>query len=198
MTPAFEKLLDAFKRLPGLGYRSAERIALRLLVEKPAWAQQLHQALSDAQGTIKACADCGNLSEADLCAICSDSSRDRSTICLVEHVTDLFSIERAGVYRGLYHALGGKLSPIHNVGPEDLNMSSLRTRVLREETDELILALPNDVEGEATCHYIQEEVIGDRSIKVSRIGFGIPSGSGVTYSDSTTLRSAMEGRRSYG
>ena len=197
MTPAFEKLLDAFKRLPGLGYRSAERIALRLLVEKPDWAQQLHQALSDAQGTIKACADCGNLSEADLCAICSDSSRDRSTICLVEHVTDLFSIERAGVYRGLYHALGGKLSPIHNVGPEDLNMSSLRTRVLREETDELILALPNDVEGEATCHYLQQEVVGDRSIHISRIGFGIPSGAGVTYSDSTTLRSALEGRNSY-
>ena len=96
MTPAFDKLLDALKRLPGLGYRSAERIALRLLVEKPALAQQLRQALADAEGTIQACVDCGNLSEGDLCSICADSSRDRSTICLVEHVPDLFSIERSG------------------------------------------------------------------------------------------------------
>lgn len=198
MTPAFDKLLDAFKRLPGLGYRSAERIALRLLVEKPELAKELRQALTEAESLVQACVDCGNLSEDDLCAICSDESRDRSTICLVEHVPDLFSIERAAVYRGLYHSLGGKLSPIHGVGPEELNIEPLKKRFQRGETQELILALPNDVEGEATCHYLQEEVVGDRAIKVSRIGFGIPSGSGVTYSDSITLRSSLDGRRSYG
>ena len=197
MTPAFEKLLDALKRLPGLGYRSAERIALRLLVEKPELGKALTQALADAKGSVRACVDCGNLSEGDLCSICADSSRDRAIICVVENVPDLFSIERAGVFRGLYHSLGGKLSPIHGIGPADLNFDSLKRRSQREETQELILALPNDVEGEATCHYLQEEVVGDRPIRVSRIGFGIPSGSGVTYSDSTTLRSAMEGRRSY-
>ena len=198
MTPAFEKLLDALKRLPGLGYRSAERIALKLLVEKPQLAKDLRHALAEAEDAVQACADCGNLSQGDLCAICSDESRDRSTICLVEHVPDLFSIERAGVYRGLYHSLGGKLSPIHGVGPEDLNLASLEKRLVRGEAEELILALPNDVEGEATCHYLQEEVVGNRQIKISRIGFGIPSGAGVTYSDSTTLRSSLEGRRSYG
>ncbi|MFP6900491.1 MAG: recombination mediator RecR [Opitutales bacterium] len=198
MTPAFEKLLDALKRLPGLGFRSAERIALRLLVEKPELAKQLRKALTEAEGAVRACVDCGNLSEEDLCALCSDPSRDRSTICVVEHVPDLFSLERAGVYRGLYHALGGKLSPIHGIGHEDLNIDSLKARIERGGTDELILALPNDVEGEATCHYLQEEVVGERQITVSRIGFGIPSGAGVTYSDSTTLRSALDGRRSYG
>ena len=197
MTPAFDNLLDALKRLPGLGYRSAERIALRLLVEKPDLGKALTRALSDAEGSVRACVDCGNLSETELCSICADSSRDRSTICVVENVPDLFSIERAGVFRGLYHALGGKLSPIHGIGPENLNFDSLQRRCQADETAELILALPNDVEGEATCHYLQEEVVGDRPIRVSRIGFGIPSGSGVTYSDSTTLRSAMEGRRSY-
>ena len=137
------------------------------------------------------------MSEGDLCVLCSDESRDQSTICVLEHVPDLFSIERAGVFRGLYHVLGGKLSPIHGIGPDELNVKALHRRVQRETTKELILALPNDVEGEATCHYLQQEVVGDRSIEVSRIGFGIPSGAGVTYSDSTTLRSALEGRNSY-
>lgn len=197
MTPAYEKLLDALKRLPGLGYRSAERIALRLLVEKPDLGKRVRQALEETEGSVQACLDCGNLSEDDLCVLCSDESRDQSTICVLEHVPDLFSIERAGVFRGLYHVLGGKLSPIHGIGPEELNVKALHRRVQRETTKELILALPNDVEGEATCHYLQQEVVGDRSIHISRIGFGIPSGAGVTYSDSTTLRSALEGRRSY-
>jgi recombination protein RecR len=120
-----------------------------------------------------------------------------SKICVVEHVPDLIAIERSAAWKGQYHVLHGKLSPIHGIGPEQLNLESLRKRIEVGEVQEFVLALSNDIEGQATCHYIQEEVIADRSIKVTRIGFGLPSGGGVTYADSVTLRSALDGRREY-
>jgi recombination protein RecR len=116
---------------------------------------------------------------------------------VVEHVPDLVAIERSGAFRGVYHVLHGKLSPIHGVGPGDLNLESLHARIGTGEITELILALPNDVEGEATCHYITEHLPADREVKTTRIGFGLPSGGGVLYADSVTLKSALEGRRSY-
>lgn len=197
MTPAFEKLQQHLKQLPGLGYRSSERIALHLLVEKPARLPELVKALEAAAQAVRRCIHCGNLAESDSCAICADSRRDRSVVCVVEHVPDLVAVERSGAYRGTYHVLHGKLSPIHGVGPDELNLESLRGRVGAGEVAELILALPNDVEGEATCHYLTEQLPKDPPIKFTRIGFGLPSGGGVLYADSVTLRSALEGRRTY-
>lgn len=197
MTPAYDSLLKQLKRLPGLGYRSAERVAMHLLVEQPETMEDLLEALSGARAAVCRCRSCGNMSESELCAICEDERRDASTICVVEHVPDLIAIERSSAWKGKYHVLHGKLSPIHGVGPEQLNFGSLQQRIESGDVAELVLALSNDIEGQATCHYIQEELIAKRSIKVSRIGFGLPSGGGVTYADSVTLRSALEGRRAY-
>jgi recombination protein RecR len=197
MTPAFEKLQKHLKQLPGLGYRSSERIALHLLVEKPARLPELVAALEAAAKSVRRCSRCGNLAESELCPICADERRDHSLVCVVEHVPDLVAIERSGAYRGSYHVLHGKLSPIHGVGPDDLNLAALRTRLDQGDVAELILALPNDVEGEATCHYVTEHLPPGREIKTTRIGFGLPSGGGVLYADSVTLKSALEGRRGY-
>lgn len=197
MTPAFEKLQKQLKQLPGLGYRSAERIALHLLVEKPAQLESLVGALRDAAAAVHRCARCGNLAEAELCAVCADERRDQSVICIVEHVPDLVAIERSGAFRGVYHVLHGKLSPIQGVGPEDLNLRALEERLAAGGVRELILALSNDVEGEATCHYLTERVAAGKGVTTTRIGFGIPSGGGVLYADSVTLKSALEARRNY-
>ena len=198
MTPAFEKLQKHLKQLPGLGFRSSERIALNLLVEKPERLPELVAALQEASHAVRRCARCGNLAEGELCAICADARRDATVVCVVEHVPDLVALERSGAYRGVYHVLHGKLSPIHGVGPGDLNLSSLLTRVAKDGVQELILALSNDVEGEATCHYLTEQLAATgRTVKVTRIGFGLPSGGGVLYADSVTLKSALDGRRAY-
>ena len=198
MTPAFEKLQKHLKQLPGLGFRSSERIALNLLVEKPERLPALVSALEEAARAVRRCTRCGNLAEGELCAICSDERRDATLVCVVEHVPDLVALERSAAYRGVYHVLHGKLSPLHGIGPEDLNIASLKARVAAGEAQEIILALSNDVEGEATCHYLTEQIHAtNRDAKVTRIGFGLPSGGGVLYADSVTLKSALDGRRSY-
>ena len=198
MTPALEHLQHLLKRLPGLGYRSAERVALHLLLEKPERLPELVDALQAAASSVRRCDRCGNLAESAVCAICEDDGRDHGVVCIVEQVPDLIALERSGAYRGGYHVLHGKLSPIHGVGPEQLNLSSLRDRMAAGEVRELILALSNDVEGEATCHYLTDELIpSGMNIAVTRIGFGLPSGGGVLYADSVTLKSALEGRRNY-
>ncbi|HZP60271.1 MAG TPA: recombination mediator RecR [Opitutaceae bacterium] len=196
MTSAFEKLQKHLKQLPGLGYRSAERIALHLLVEKPARLPALVAALQEAAAAVRRCARCGNLAEGELCATCADPRRDAGLVCVVEHVPDLAALERSGAYRGVYHVLHGKLSPIHGVGPDDLNLASLLARLGSGAVRELILALPNDVEGEATCHFLLDRLPAERP-KVTRIGFGLPSGGGVLYADSVTLKSALEARRDF-
>jgi len=198
MTPAFEKLQKHLKQLPGLGYRSSERIALNLLVEKPERLPALVAALEEAAKAVRRCTRCGNLAEGELCAICADERRTSTSVCVVEHVPDLVALERSGAYRGAYHVLHGKLSPIHGIGPAELNFAPLLARVAAGEVQEVILALSNDVEGEATCHYLTEQLAGTgRPVKVTRIGFGLPSGGGVLYADSVTLKSALEGRRDY-
>ena len=195
MTPAFEALQKQLKQLPGLGYRSAERIALHLLVEKPARLPELVEALHLAARSVARCEICGNLAEGGLCAVCADPKRDAGVICVVETVPDLVAIERSGAFRGRYHVLHGKLSPIHGVGPGDLNLGSLVSRIQSGQVVELILALSNDIEGEATCHFLQERV--PAGVKVSRIGFGLPSGAGVLYADSVTLKSPLDSRRDF-
>jgi recombination protein RecR len=197
MASAFDHLQQCLKRLPGLGFRSAERIALHLLVEKPDSCVELTEALQQAASAVHACRECGNLAESDRCSICEDQSRDPSLLCILESVPDLRAMERAGAYRGRYHVLQGKLSPIHGVGPEDLNLESLKNRFDAGDIREVILALSNDIEGEATCHYLQEELLAPFGVRISRIGFGLPSGGGIPYADATTLRSALDGRRQF-
>jgi recombination protein RecR len=197
VTTAFEKLQQALRKLPGVGYRSSERIALHLLIGKPDQLPSLVAALEEAARSIHRCTRCGNLSEASLCPICDDPRRDHRSVCVVENVPDLVAIERSGSWRSVYHVLHGKLSPLHGVGPDDLNISALLARIEAGEVDELVLALSNDVEGEATCHYIQGHLPAGRGVSVTRIGFGIPSGGGVLYADSVTLKSALEGRRAF-
>lgn len=197
MSSAFERLQQQLKQLPGLGYRSAERIALHLLVEKPARLPDLVAALEAAAVAVRRCERCGNVAEGSSCAICADERREAGVVCVVEHVPDLVAIERSGAFRGRYHVLHGKLSPIQGVGPEQLHLVPLLDRVRSGEVTELILALPNDVEGEATCHYLIEHLPADREVRTSRIGFGLPSGGGVLYADAVTLRSALEGRKGY-
>ena len=196
MTPALETLQKQLKQLPGIGYRSAERIALHLLVEKPSRLPELVAALEAAAKNVRRCMVCGNLSEEEQCPVCADEKRRNGQVCVVEYVTDLAAIERSGAYRGRYHVLHGKLSPIRGVAPEDLNLGALLQRINSGEAAELILALSNDVEGEATCHYLTER-LPKTGMKVTRIGFGLPSGSGVLYADAVTLKSALEGRREY-
>lgn len=197
MTPALEHLQKQLKGLPGVGYRSAERIALHLLVEKPQKLPELVNALQAAAKSVRRCSRCGNLAEEELCTICADTRRAADQVCVVENVPDLAAIERSGAYRGRYHVLHGKLSPIRGVAPEDLNLAALIERLTSGEITELILALSNDVEGEATCHYLTERLPAGGAVKVTRIGFGLPSGGGVLYADPVTLKSALEGRRDY-
>ena len=182
-----------------MGHRSAERIALHLLVERPGKLAPLLAALEGAAAAVRRCARCGSLSEEALCPVCLDVKRDPAAVCVVEQVPDMMAIERSAAYRGTYHVLHGRLSPINGVGPEQLNLARFEQRLKDEPITEVVLALGNDIEGEATCHYISETIQGVRpSIKISRIGFGLPSGSGLTFADPATLRSALEGRRDVG
>ncbi|HTB62517.1 MAG TPA: recombination mediator RecR [Opitutales bacterium] len=206
MASSFDHAQKLLRQLPGLGFRSAERIALHLLVEQPEKLDPLLNALRDAAARLRRCSQCGNMTEvaasfaADapvLCEICRDSSRRAEQLCIVETVVDLLAMERAGAYRGLYHVLHGKLSPLRQVGPEALNLASLAPRLDSGAVTEVVLALSNDIEGEATCHYLQSTSLAGRKLAVSRIGFGLPSGSGLTYADADTLRSALAARREY-
>lgn len=196
MTPSFDKVRQLLKMLPGMGHRSAERLALHLLVERPGKLAPLLESLQAAASAVRRCARCGSLAETELCPVCQDVRRDPAAVCVVEQVPDLMAIERSAAYRGTYHVLHGRLSPINGVGPDQLNLATFEQRLKDEPITEVVLALGNDIEGEATCHYITEAIHAIRpSIKVSRIGFGLPSGSGLTFADPATLRSALESRR---
>ncbi|MGF1450513.1 MAG: recombination mediator RecR [Opitutales bacterium] len=198
LSPAFDDVVTRLKRLPGLGFRSAERIALHLLIEEPDALRPLLESLQSAAAKLKACPITGNLTEGETCPIWANPQRDRAQVCVVEQVPDLLAVERAGAFRGVYHVLHGKLSPLRGIGPDKLNLGPLRQRLEAGEISELILALGNDIEGEATCHYVQDELLAERpDVTVSRIGFGLPSGSGLTFADAATLKSALEGRRSF-
>ena len=198
MSPAFEEVVTRLKKLPGLGHRSAERIALHLLIERPEALIPLQESLRIASQRLRSCPLTGNLTEGETCPIWADPRRDRALVCVVEQVPDLLALERASAYRGVYHVLHGKLSPLRGIGPEKLNLGPLQRRLAAGEIQELILALGNDIEGEATCHYLQDEVLAHRpDVTVSRIGFGLPSGSGLMLADAATLKSALESRRQF-
>ena len=197
MNDAYDSLLSQLRKLPGLGFRSAERIAIHLLTDKEGSGESLIQALKEAQLKLSACRNCGNICEGPLCSICSNPSRDSTSLCLVESVLDLLAIERSGTWKGCYHVLFGKLSPIHGVLPEHLNLATLVERVERDCVEEIIFALSNDIESNATCHYIQDLLSSIPNIRFTQVGFGLPSGGGVTFADASTLKSAFESRRSY-
>ncbi len=199
MSDPYDDFLAALKALPGLGRRSAERIALHLLVGDRSRLGEFRETLERAAREIDRCPDCGNLARVgEKCPICTDARRQTDRLCIVEKIQDLAAMEESGGWKGLYHVLHGKLSPLQNRGPEDVNLEGLSERIRSLGVKEVVFALSNDIEGEATCHYIVETLLPPgESIRVTRIGFGLPSGGDVTYADAVTLRSAMESRRDF-
>jgi recombination protein RecR len=189
-----QQLLAALGQLPGIGPRSAERIALHIVQGDAGSAQNLAHAITQARERIRNCATCGALTETDPCPICSDAHRDASTICVVERPVDIFSIEKSGAFKGKFHVLGGKISPMNGVAPEDLRIGELETRLTREPVKEIVLALPTDVEGDATSFYLAKHLAA-RGVKITRLAYGLPAGSGLEYADELTLCRALEGRR---
>jgi len=187
-------LISTLGKLPGIGPRSAERLALHLVQSEPGEVKQLAQTLVAARDRIRACSVCGALTEQDPCGICSDARRDGSLICLVERAVDIISIDKSGTYRGKYHVLGGKISPLNGVEPEDLRIAELEARLQREPIKEIIVALGTDVEGDATSHYLAKR-LARPGLKVTRIAHGLPAGSGLEFADELTLTHAMAGRR---
>ena len=195
MLPAsITALISALGKLPGVGPRSAERIALHLVQADSAAVRQLADAILQAREKIRFCEICGALTEASPCAICSDGRRDASLVCVVERAVDIFSIEKSGSYRGTFHVLGGKISPLDGVEPEDLRIAELEKRLARDPIKEIVIALSTDVEGDATSVYLAKR-LARKGLKISRIAYGLPAGSGLEYADELTLSRALEGRR---
>jgi recombination protein RecR len=188
------QLLAALNSLPGIGPRSAERLALHLVQSDPESVRRLAHALLEARERIRACPICGALTEQVPCAICSDARRDSSLVCVVERPVDILSIEKAGTYRGHFHVLGGRISPLNGVDPDDLRIKELEQRLSTRTIKEIILALATDVEGDATSFYLAKR-LGATGVKVTRIAHGLPAGSGLEYADELTLSRALEGRR---
>jgi recombination protein RecR len=189
-------LIAALKRLPGIGPRSAERIAVWLLQSPKAEPGVLAEVLETARATVVRCPVCGFFATAEGCPVCDDPRRDRSLLCVVEQATDVLPLERSGAFRGYYHCLGGKLSPLDRVSPEDLHIPALLRRLENVPEDiEVILALGSDVEGEATANYLAELLRG-RRCRITRIAQGLPAGGGLEHADELTLMRAMQGRRS--
>lgn len=191
-------LVGALKRLPGIGPRSAERIAVWMLQHAEADAGALADCIQSASAAVRPCEVCGFFATEDGCAACDDTKRDDSLLCVVEQATDVIPLERAGVFKGRYHSLGGKLSPLDGIGPEDLRIAPLLQRIdLRSGSDaeiEVILALGSDVEGEATANYLAA-MLRPRGCKITRIAQGLPAGGGLEHADDLTLARAMQGRR---
>ena len=192
--PAFQELVSALRQLPSVGARSAERLALFLMAEPPEVASRIAQAMVGAKQRIVPCPDCGFYSEEGLCPICRDPGRDRGLWCLVEQPNEIVKFEKAAGYRGLYHVLGGKLSPLDGIGPEELQVGPLLKRIEQERPREIILALGTDVEGETTALYLAP-LLKERGVPVSRLATGLPAGGGLEFADSVTLGYALAGRR---
>jgi recombination protein RecR len=191
--PLIRELIRQLRRMPGIGPRSAERIALWMIQSGDARAREIAEAISRSTAGVRNCAKCGFFAEQELCTICSDPGRDPSLLCIVEQPTDVLPLERTGAFFGLYHALGGKLSPLDHVGPENLRIESLLQRVRAERPQEVILALSADVEGEATASYLGELLSGEGA-KITRIAQGLPAGVGLENADDLTLARAFSGR----
>jgi recombination protein RecR len=189
-----DDLTTELARLPGIGRKTAQRLTYHLLRQPPAQSRRLAEALVALTERVRRCDRCHNLTEAPLCALCADPRRDASTLCVVEEASDIASIERAGEYRGLYHVLGGRLSPLDGVGPDDLTISALLARLEPEGVREVILATNPSLEGEATALYVQRQLAAG-PVRVTRIARGLPVGGDLEYADGVTIAQALAARR---
>lgn len=192
--PVVQALILQLKRLPGIGPRSAERMALWFLQQDGKILLDLAQTLEILETQIECCRLCGFFATPEGCAICNDSERDESVLCVVEQATDILPIERTGVFRGFYHALGGRLSPLDNIGPDELRIAELEKRVSEGVFREIVLALGADVSGEATANYLTN-LLGNQDLTVTKLAQGMPVGGGLDTADTLTLHRAFENRR---
>lgn len=192
--PPLEVLAEQFAKLPGIGKKSAMRLAFHILNSSDADAQKFADAIINAKKLVKYCKVCQNITDAEVCSVCSNPKRDTSVICVTESPKDVISIEKTGEYHGLYHVLHGAISPMDNIGPQDIKIPELLSRLNDENVKEVIMATNPTIEGEATAMYIAR-LIKPLGIKVTRIAHGIPVGGDLEYADEITLTRAMEGRR---
>lgn len=190
---SLENLIDKFASLPGVGKKSAQRLAFHILSLPEIEARSFAEAIISAKQSVHCCKVCQNLTEGDVCSICSSDRRDKSVICVVSEPRDVLSIERGREYNGTYHVLHGVLSPMNHVGPDDIRIKELLVRAADEEIEEIIMATNPDTEGEATAMYISR-LLKPFNIKVSRLAYGIPVGSNLEFADDATLNRAIEGR----
>jgi len=198
--PSLARLVGELKKLPGVGEKTANRLAFHLLEAPAERSAALAAAVADMRGRVRPCARCGNLTEEELCAVCADPARRNGVLCVVESARDLMAIEATGQYRGAYHVLGGALSPMRGVGPEDLRVAELLARVPAEEVTEVILATDLDVEGEATASFLASALAragAGGGVRVTRIARGLPIGGSLEHSDEVTLGLALAGRREF-
>ena len=194
-SPAVDNLVSQLTRLPGVGTRTAQRLAFHLLRVPKEEALALAAALEEVKERVRFCSECGNLTEEETCEICRDARRDRSVICVVEQPADLISVERTHEYRGLYHVLGGALSPLDGVEPENLRIADLISRVDRNGVEEVVLATNPNMTGEATASYLADRLRG--RVRVTRLASGLPVGGDLEYADEVTLGRALSGRREF-
>ncbi|MFN4353567.1 recombination mediator RecR [Parvibaculum sp.] len=194
--PEIERLIALLAKLPGLGPRSARRAVLQLIKKKETLLMPLAAAMADAADKARICSTCGNVDTQDPCAICVDAARDPHVLCVVEDVGDLWALERAGAHKGRYHVLGGVLSALDGVGPDDLNIGKLVERLSTDGVREVVLAMNATVDGQTTAHYITDRISG-LSIAVSRLAHGVPVGGELDYLDDGTLAAAMKSRRPF-
>lgn len=196
LAPPIERVIHELGKLPSVGRKTAQRLTFHLLKLAPEEVTSLAEAILELRDKISLCVTCFNLADAELCPVCSDPRRDASLLCVVEEPTNLVALERTGVYQGLYHVLGGSLSPLTDVGPDELHIKELITRIHEGKFREVILATNPNVEGEATAVYIAR-LLQPSGISVTRLAQGLPAGGDLEYTDDLTLRRAMEGRVSY-
>ena len=191
---ALENLIDGFASLPGIGRKSAQRLAFHILSLPAEEAEGFAEAVLEAKRNVHTCPVCQNLTDGDLCPVCASDNRDKTTVCVVSEPRDVLSIERSREYKGLYHVLHGVLSPMNRVGPDDLRIRELLERVAQGGIEEVIMATNPDTEGDATAMYISR-LLRPFGVKVTRLGFGVPVGSNLEYADDATMLKALEGRR---
>ncbi|MBM3288996.1 MAG: recombination protein RecR [Candidatus Hydrogenedentes bacterium] len=196
-SPSVERLVEAFRRLPGVGKRTAERYALHVLAAPPEEARLISDAVREAREKITTCSQCCTLTESDPCGVCANGARDHATVCVVERPSGMMAIERGGAYRGLYHVLNGALNPLEGIGPDELTIERLVRRVETGGVREVIVATNATAEGEATALYLSKRLAA-LGVAVTRIAHGVPMGSGLELADGLTLTHALQGRTKLG
>jgi len=189
-----QELIEHFKNMPGIGAKTAERMAFYVLKAPGEEMEKFSSTIRRVKESVRFCKKCGNLSEADICSICSDGRRDKTIVCVVEEPKDLILIEKSGRYKGMYHVLFGAISPLDGIGPDELRIKELLSRIKEDKIREVIIATNSNAEGETTALYLSEN-IAPLKVKISRIAYGIPVGGNLDYIDQATLIRALEGRR---